>query len=123
MRAATQDDLRTSSDGALQNPIVRRVSFDGLDGLGRRDDAGDDAKLSIRLGEPLGPAVEFLSKHAESVRDNLCGDGEVDLAIDSKIEELFRLASELQCADEDVGVSDDALHERVRTLAGICKSK
>jgi hypothetical protein len=27
---------------------------------------------------------------------------------------LFRLASKLQCADEDVGVSDDALHERVR---------
>ena len=95
MRVAAHDDLRTSSDGALQNPIVRRVGFDGLDGLGRRDDAGDDAKLSIRLGEPLGPAVEFLSKHAESFRDDLNGDGEVDLAIDGKIEELFRLASEL----------------------------
>jgi hypothetical protein len=27
---------------------------------------------------------------------------------------LFRLASELQGADEDVRVSDDPLHERVR---------
>jgi hypothetical protein len=27
---------------------------------------------------------------------------------------VFRLASELQCADKNVRVSDDSLHERVR---------
>ena len=35
---------------------------------------------------------------------------------------LFGLASELQCADEDVGVSDDALHERVRDSRTACST-
>jgi hypothetical protein len=35
---------------------------------------------------------------------------------------LLRLASELQCADEDVGVSDDALHERVRDSRTACST-
>ena len=63
-----------------------------MDSLGRHDAAGDETKLSIGLGEPLGPAVELLSKDAEGFRDDLCGDGEVDLTIDSEVEELLRLA-------------------------------
>ena len=50
------------------------------------------------------------------------GDGKVDLTIGGEVEEVFRLASELQCADKDVGVSDDALHERVRDSWTACST-
>ncbi len=49
-------------------------------------------------------------------------DGQVDLTVGGEVEKLFRLASELQCADKDVGVSDDALHERVRDSWTACST-
>ena len=61
-----------------------------------------------------GVQVEFVPEDTKGLRDVSFGDGKVDLTIGGEVEKLFWLASELQCADEDVGVSDDARHERVR---------
>jgi hypothetical protein len=37
---------------------------------------------------------------------------EIDVAVNGEVEKLLGLAAELQGADEDVRVSDDALHKR-----------
>ncbi len=59
-------------------------------------------------------AVELVLEDAKRLRDDGFGESKVDLTIGGEVEKLFRLASELQCADKNVRVSDDALHERVR---------
>lgn len=60
-----------------------------------------------------GP-VELVSEDAERLRDDRFGDGKIDLAVGGEVEKVHRLASELHGADEDVGVSDDALHDWAR---------
>jgi len=119
---ATDDHLCFCSNRALKNPVVRRISFDRLDALGRLDEPGDDTQLPVGLGNPLRRAVELVPEDAKGLRNDGFGDGKVDLAIGGEVEELSRLASELQCADKDVGVSDDALHERVRDSWTACST-
>jgi hypothetical protein len=68
----------------------------------------------IVFRQPFRRAVEFVSEDAECFRDDGLGDGQIDLSVDRQIDELLRFAAELQCADENVGVSDDPLHERAR---------
>lgn len=54
------------------------------------------------------------TEDAERLRDDGFGDGEIDLAVGGEVEKVLRLASELHCADENVGVSDDPLHDWAR---------
>ena len=122
MAVAADDQLCFCSNRALENPVVRRVSFDRLDALGRLDEPGDDTQLPVGLSNPLRRAVELVPEDAKGLRDDGFGDCEVDLTIGGEVEEVSRLASELQCADQDVGVSDDALHERVRESWTACST-
>ena len=100
MGVAADDHLGFCSDGALENPVVRRVSLDHVDALVGR--------------------AELVPEDAKGLRDDGVGDCEVDLTIGGEVEEVSRFASELQRADKNVGVSDDALHERVRDSRTAC---
>lgn len=86
------------------------------------DDSGDNTQLPVGFSNPLGRAVELVPEYAKGLRDDGFGDGKVDLTIDGEVEEISRPASELQCADKDVGISDDALHERVRDSWTACST-
>jgi hypothetical protein len=107
---AADDHLGLCSDGALENPVVRRVSLDHVDALGRLDDPGDDTQLPVSLSNPIRRAVELVLEDAKGLRDDGLGDGKVDLTIGGEVEKLFRLDSELKCSDKNVLVRDDALH-------------
>ena len=93
-----------------------------MDGLGRLDESGHDTQLPVGLSPPFGRALELVSEDAKGLRDDGFGNGKVDLTIDGEVEEISRPASELQCADKDVGVSDDALHGRVRDSWTACST-
>jgi hypothetical protein len=122
MAVAADDYLGFCSDRALQNPVVRWVSLDRLDALGRLDESGDDTQLPVGFSQPFGRALELIPEDTKGLRDDRLGNGKVDLTIGGEIEELSRFASELQCADKDVGVSDDALQERVRDSWTACST-
>ena len=119
---ATDDHFGSCSHGALQNPVVSRVSLDHFNALGRLDGSRDDTQLPVRFSNPLGHALELVPEDAKGLRDDGVGNDKVDLTIGGEVEELSRLASELQCADQDVGVSDDALYERVRDSWTACST-
>ena len=97
---AADDHLGFYSDGAFQNAVVSGVSFDHVDPFGRLDEPGDDTQLPVGFGNPLGRAVELVSEDAKGLRDDGFGDGKVDLNVGGDVEKLFRVASELQCADK-----------------------
>jgi len=114
VRVAAHDSLRSCRDSTLQNPVVGWIGFDSLDVFRGLDDACDDTKLSLRSGQPFWCAFELVPEDAQSLRDDGFRDGQLDLAVNGEVEKLLGLASELQGADENVRVSDDPLHDRVR---------
>jgi hypothetical protein len=67
---AADDHLGFCSDGALQNPVVRRVSLDHVDALGRLDEPGDDTQLPVGFSNPLGRAVEPVSEDAKGLLED-----------------------------------------------------
>lgn len=75
---AADDHLGFCSDGALKNPVVRRVSLDRVDALGRLDQPGDDTQLSVGFSNPLGRVVELVLEDAKRLRDDGFGDSKVD---------------------------------------------
>lgn len=122
MAVAADNHLGSRSDRALQNPVVSWVSLDRLYVIRWLDEAGDNTQLPVGFGQPFGRAFELVPEDAKGLRDDGFGDSKVDLTVNGEVEKHFRLASELQCADEDVGVSDDALHERWRDSRTACST-
>lgn len=122
MAVAADDHLGVSGNRTLKNAVVRRIGFDRLDDLRRVDESDDDTQLPVGLGQPFGSALELVPEDAKGLCADGFGDGKIDLTFNGEVEKLLRLASELQCADEDVGVSDDALQTACSTTASTSAS-
>lgn len=116
VRITSNDHLGLRGDSALQYAVIIRVPLDdaqrhrGNDGLGRNADQGTSVSESF-----FGP-VELVAQRTQNFRANRLGNGYVNTACDPELEGAFRVATEHERRDVDVGVENDV---RVATTGGI----